>query len=725
MRDGFRIFCLLATFSVALATHAQEAEEAAPRDYIIKALKEGDVFDYDIATGMISAPNGIRVIYHPDQPDSTELTADKATLKQDTGQVTATGNVILRREGQIWKADSLEYNFKTRNFKTAAFRGGDLKYFIRGTQLEGSQTNGVYTARGVLFTQDDTPDPTAYIRSQKVVITPGKRIEFYGASLHVGKIPVAYLPYYKRDLERHPWNMHLEPGYRSQWGPYLLTATRWPGTPQFGGEMNLDYRVQRGFAFGPDFKWDAGRWGSGQLESYFAFDDDPMNDSNSNPLNRERQRLRFTHRANWDRDTQALGVINFESDEYMRRDFFENEYRENIQPKSFLELNRNWENYNLNLLAQPRLNDHYGTVERLPDLRFSGLRQQIGEGPFYYDTETSAGYFKRKYADSSSPWFGGSRFDTLHQVYLPQTFGGWLNVTPRVGGRLTHYGETDGPGSTIGTADRVVFNTGVEFSTKASRLYPDAESKFFEMNGLRHIVEPSFNYVYVPRPNEKPADLPQYDYEVTSPRLLPIMYPDYNAIDAVDAQNVLRMGLRNRLQTRRNNQLEDMLDWAIYTDWRLNPLTDQQTFAGLFNDLRFRPRSWLSLGSNLRYDLDDGMWRMINNSITFEPKTNWGVTLGNFYYLEPGKTSKADRDSVAYTSFSYRFNEEWSFSTYHYYDTKRGRMSDHSYTLYRDFRSWVGYLDLRFIDSVGTTREDDFQISLNFSFKTYPRAPKR
>ena len=35
------------------------------------------------------------------------------------------------------------------------------------------------------------------------------------------------------------------------------------------------------------------------------------------------------------------------------------------------------------------------------------------------------------------------------------------------------------------------------------------------------------------------------------------------------------------------------------------------------------------------------------------------------------------------------------------------------------------YLDLRFIDSEGTTREDDFQISLNFSFKTYPRAPKR
>jgi hypothetical protein len=99
--------------------------------------------------------------------------------------------------------------------------------------------------------------------------------------------------------------------------------------------------------------------------------------------------------------------------------------------------------------------------------------------------------------------------------------------------------------------------------------------------------------------------------------------------------------------------------------------------------------------------------------------------VGHFYYLEPGKTSKDDRDSVVYTSFAYRFDEDWSFGTSHYFDAKRGRLSDQSYTLYRDFRSWTGFLDLRLLDSEGSTREDDFQISINFSLKARPRPPKR
>ena len=718
-----RYFPRTVVLVVLFFAHSLMSAQNQTSPWKIEATGPDGNIKYDLKTGSVSAANGVKVTYKKGEPNAAEMTAQKALLHQNTGLVIASGNVVLRREGQTWKTEELEYNFKTKQIKATSFRGGNLKYYVKGEDLQGAQTNGAFTARNVVYTLDDTPNPDYYILAKRVEISPGKKIKFHGASLHVGKLPVAYLPYYERNLGRHPWNTHIELGNRSNWGTFLLTSTRWPATDKFGGEMDIDYRSKRGFALGPDVFWDYGKWGKGDLESYFAFDDDPMNDSNGNPLNSKRQRFRFSHRADWGQSTSALGVMNFESDEYMRRDFFEHEYRRNVQPKTFLELNHDYDNYNLNLLTQARINDHFGTIERLPDLRFSGLRQQLGKSDFYYDMETSLSHFRRKYSNDGNPWFGGQRFDTIHQVYMPNNYFGWLNVTPRIGGRLTHYSETEGPGSTLGTADRFVLNTGVELSAKASRLYAGADSKLFELNGLRHIIEPSLNYVYVPRPNEKPNELPQYDYEVTSARLLPIMYPEYNAIDAIDGQNVLRMGLRNRLQTRRKNQLDEFFDWAIYTDWRLNPLSGQQDFAGLFNDISFRPRSWITLGSNLRYDVDEGMWRLINNSITFAPLSKWAVSLGNFYYLEPGKTSKADRDSVAYTSLAYRFNEEWSFSTRHYYDTKRGRMSDHSYTLYRDFRSWVGYLNLRFVDSEGSSREDDFQISLNFSLKTYPRAP--
>ena len=100
------------------------------------------------------------------------------------------------------------------------------------------------------------------------------------------------------------------------------------------------------------------------------------------------------------------------------------------------------------------------------------------------------------------------------------------------------------------------------------------------MHDLRHIVEPSVNYVFVPTPNYRPDQLPQFDREIPSLRLLPIEYPDYNAIDAIDSQNVLRLTLRNKLQTRREDGIQNLVNWALYTDWRLDPRPGEINFLG-------------------------------------------------------------------------------------------------------------------------------------------------
>ena len=92
-----------------------------------------------------------------------------------------------------------------------------------------------------------------------------------------------------------------------------------------------------------------------------------------------------------------------------------------------------------------------------------------------------------------------------------------------------------------------------------------ARSKAWEVDGLRHTVEPGLNYVYVPQPGERPPQLPQYDFEFVTPRLLPIDFPDYNSIDSIDSRNVIRWSLRNRLQTRRAGDTFHILNWNVYT----------------------------------------------------------------------------------------------------------------------------------------------------------------
>ena len=81
-----------------------------------------------------------------------------------------------------------------------------------------------------------------------------------------------------------------------------------------------------------------------------------------------------------------------------------------------------------------------------------------------------------------------------------------------------------------------------------------------------------------------PGKLPQFDHEMPSFRLLPIEYPDYNAIDSIDTQNVLRLGFHNKLQTKREGKVEDLVNWNLYTDLRLDPREGQTTFLASSQD---------------------------------------------------------------------------------------------------------------------------------------------
>ena len=712
-----------------LAQEDPPKEVEPPPPWKVLPIGPNAMSNFDFKTKTTTYSGRYRVLYHPGQPDAAEMTSDSGTFKHESKHITATGNVVLRRDGNIWKAERMEYNFNTRNITSAQFRTGNLEFFMQGENLTGNTTNKIYTAKNATFTTDDVAKPTLVIKAKEVEIVPGEHIIFRNASLHFGKLPVMYFPYYKRSLKRHPWNMHFEPGIKSEWGSYLLSSLRWPSSDKFGGEFHFDYRSQRGFAMGPDLHYKLGSGGEGRLSLYRAWDDDPLKDSLSRPIDRERDLAIWQHRLSTTNGFTATANFNLESDEYMRRDFFEGLYRDNVQPNSFLELDKKWSNYELNLLMQPRVNDFYESVQRLPDLRLSGTRHRLGDTPLFYDTESSLAYLNRRYANSSTDDYGMMRLDTLHQIYMPKTYNGWLNVNPRVGGRFTHYGATEGRGKSTASSERYVFNTGVELSTKFSKLMPDVQNKLLDVNGLRHIVKPSINYVFIPRPNRTPGELDKLDSELSSPNLLPFEMPEYNAIDNIDSQNAVRLGLRNIWQTRRAPRIgeqqaraiDELIDWNLYTDWRLDPNSSQNTFADAFSDLRFRPRNWIELQSNHRYDLDNSMWRLMNNSVHFTPDDNWRLDLGHYYYLAQPSTSKADRTSVMYTGAAYRLNEDWSFATRQYYDAVKGQLSQHSYTLHRDMRSWTFFVDLRFVTDTGR-RNDEFQISLNYSLKAFPRA---
>ncbi len=724
-----RLRTIFALALVLLAsTHVLQAQQQPETklEIVPRNQQEGGSLMTDLGTGLTIATNGVLVKY-----GDAVLTADSATIDPVGGEITADGQVRIQQGEQLWASEHVRYNYKTHQMVAEQFRTGETPVFASGLGLHGDLTNHVYAATNAVMTTDDVARPAFRIKARRIEIIPGKRIRAYGATLYAGNVPVFYFPYFSRAIGEHSNNFNGTPGYRSLYGPFILGRYTWYYNDEFDGVFHLDYRGKRGPGVGPDINYNLGEWGQGALKYYYTHDRNSEIDELGTPIPEDRQRVWFSYQANPATNFYVKSLVRYESDLAVVRDFFEGEYRKDPQPNKFFEANKFWNTFSVDAYDEPRLNEFLQTIERLPDIKLTGYPQQIGSSPLYYESESSAGYYRSLFAvdqgtngPPSGDNFAAARADTYHQVTLPLTLFGWLNVVPRVGGRGTYYSEATGPGATTDEQTRGVFNTGAEVSFKAYRLWQGAQSKFFEVDGLRHILEPSVNYVFVPSPSVPPGELPKFDYELPSLRLLPIVYPDYNAIDSVDSQNVIRWGLRNKLQTKRDGQVVNLVNWNVYMDWLLKPRADQNTFSDFYSDLTLKPRSWLTLESIVRYSLNSGEFTMAYETLTIHPSTVWSWSLGQYYLrteLSPPPTAPGVGNNVFTSTFHYRLNENWGLRMNHYFDADTGRLREQSYSVYRDLRSWTAALS--FINRENPTGPQDFTVAFTFSLKAYPHYP--
>lgn len=671
---------------------------------------------YDMATGVAIATNGVVIRYGT----NTTLAARQAMLDPNTGWAAAEGDVSLQNEGRYWRGEKLQYNFKTGELSANQFRVGMPPFYAEGSALSAHQSNRVYSASNARLTTDNVANPAYTIRADTLSITPGQSLEADNATIRLGQVPIFFLPKYTRSLDQNPNQFFITPGYRSLFGPYLLGSYRWTLNTNLSGAFNLDYRQKRGLGFGPELAYDIGPFGAGDINYYYAHDDRPGKDPEGFPIRDDRYRVKFSHQTTIQTNLTAKILFQKQSDSRVIRDFFESDYRDDPQPKSFVEIEQLWPNFSLDLLAQPQVNDFFQTVERLPDVKLTAIRQQIGSSPLFYEGENSAGYFSfqppERYAALD---YAALRADTFHQVLLPWTLFGWLNVAPRVGGRFTHYRETDSDGIGREEQNRAIFNTGAEASFKASRIWRHVQSQAWDVNELRHIIEPSVNYVFVPNPSTPPRRLPQFDHELQSLRLLPVDYPDYNSIDSIDSQNVLRLTLRNKLQTKREQGIDNLVHWALFTDWRIDRRSGQTSFADVFSDLDVKPRSWLLLSSEVRFNVEDAHLVLSKHTATIEPNSVWAISLGHWYIREDPRFGRETGNNLIHSSLYYRLNENWAARVTHHYEARDGVLEEQYYTLYRDLRSWTAALTFRIRDH--RAEPDDFTVAITFSLKAFPR----
>ena len=408
-------------------------------------------------------------------------------------------------------------------------------------------------------------------------------------------VPLLWLPVFYKPKDESPGLISVQWGKSSDWGYYLLMSKRFRLYDYPGIFVNLegDYYSARGFGYGGEVRISTEESRT-QMLAYSLWD---VNEYKTDDYYKYRIRVpkgRYDFRiANVTHLTPRLdfrGVFEKLSDPYFVRDFFEWRYNADPNPATYVSLEQQFDHFSAALYFRPQVNSFYTTVQRLPGFRIDVPRQELFGTNLYYQGDMSLDYMKmnwiefdrkpeRYYADSDLEGYKSFRFDTTHFLYYPLRFD-WLNIVPRAGFKLTGYSKTseekvnteellklfsaaDPEGTRAyhlhnyddrgGSRLRFAGELGVEMSTKLYNTWQDVKSTWLLLDGLRHVMRPYVNYTYIPEPTVDRDHLYYFD-----------------DTDRIDAQNFIRFGVENRLQTRDKNEIRNYLSMENYWDLHFN-----------------------------------------------------------------------------------------------------------------------------------------------------------
>jgi len=703
----------------------------------------------DASGALATASGNVQISY-----GATTIYADEAQYDPNTRDVIATGNVRIYRDGQLTLAERAVYNLETKDIFAASVSGDTAPFMFAGTSLQNMPGSKGYLVKEGLFTTSDAINPDWSLRAKRIRIYPNDRVILEDVKLYVGELPVMWLPYMYQSLNREN-AFTIVPGFRSLWGAYVLSSYTFPISEQVGGTLNLDYRSKRGPAAGFGVNWgpkqQAGKnWG--RFLAYGLNDQSPNINNTAlarEPISTARYRVSLQARQYITDDIYASVDINKLSDTRLLQDFYEHEFVLNPHPDNAISLTKFADDYTLTLLVRKQLNEFFDGTERLPEAALDVTRQPILGSKVFYEGQTSAGSYRFNHAkDSADPDYGFTRFDSFNQFVMPQTFFGWLNFVPRIGVRGTWYSESgqivpilqtttttlsNGAQQTAtntinqlvkqGPVFRPVFNTGFEASFKASKAYEDVQSRAWGLDGLRHIVQPYANLSYV-KAGADPQDLLQIDRLQRSSQPPPIDFPAFNGIDAIGDWDILRLGVRNRLQTRRDDSTFNWLEMDTFFDVRFTPQKftgvdpNPGRFSNVVNRLRWYPVPWLNLTMDAQLPVLDAGFNEVNTAANFIVNDRFSVSVGHRYI---DHNALFPDSSLIDLGGYLRINDNWAMSAHGAYEIHDHLIETQTYQIHRDLSSWIAGLGV-IVNNNGTAAKSqyDYGIMLTFTLKDLP-----
>ncbi|MCE0496744.1 MAG: hypothetical protein LV481_02185 [Methylacidiphilales bacterium] len=698
----------------------------------------------------------------------TVIFADHMIYDRSSHVVTANGNVRIFTADRVYRGDSMTYNLTTKAMTSSAFYGGEYPKFLTAKQVTTPEFNH-YRLTNATFTTNNRENPSFHLAASTIEYRPNDEVVLKNVLFYVGDVPILYFPIIVQSLTDSRPVYQFSLGDSGQFGYFMNNAYNWVLDDKIRGTAEFDVREKRGYAGGVDVQYYPSAYSEMLLKTYYAQDnlyaktytpgavsrgDLSDNDVYDGVPSDNRYRIAYQQHLQFTPDFTSIADINAWSDPWITRDYFTGEYQQENQPPNFVNLQQYNPNYTVSLLASPQVNPFFETAQRLPEFQVETKQQKIFDWPVEYTSQSSVVSFELHYADvndfqnpsgyiyrsipNSTAYayyhpnatydynpnqltnYSADRYDTYHEFSYPHQYFNFLSLTPRIGGRLTIYNDDNQPANTTDNdKTRLAGDVGLEGDFKISRTWLNVSNPNLGIDGIRHVIEPFFDSEFAPSPTVTPNNIRGFDDRLYSTTPPPLDWTEYNSIDSIDKEAVVRFGVINSLQTKRDGANTDLITWKTYADadfdHNFSAATPNSTFSNLFNNINYNATQQFSFSSQSALAITGNSYNQVINSINWFPDASVKASLGDAYINH--SPIFPNGNSIVLDLF-YRMNEHWQFEAQGQADATNGSLQNQQFTIYRDLDAWQVALTYSDAEING---QGDHSVYLSFTLKALPK----
>jgi lipopolysaccharide export system protein LptA len=567
----------------------------------------------------------------------------------------------------------------------------------------------------------------------------------------VGDVPLFYSPFFAAPADQPNVPLRratvghdsiLGGKFETVWNMFMLLGLEEPAGVRW--DLYADYFTERGPAFGMGTEYTGqglfglpGTYaGNGLIYGIHDSGNDVLGTGRNSlmPKDEARGRILLRHRHFLPANASLIAEIGLISDRNYLEQFNEREFDNGKDNETLLYLKQDLGNFAWSILARPQLNDFENTTEWLPRGDLYLFSEPLLNGLLTWSSHTSAGYGNLEPSVAPSdpndlfnplPFVadvGGAVLMSRHELRMPFSVGP-VNLVPFVMGEAAVWGE----GFDGNSIDRFVGSAGVRSSLLIWRTYPFVSSRVFNLNGLAHKIRLEAEYALTESTRDL-AEIPQYNEfddnaqerfrqrlitNTFGGRLPAVFEPRGYAVrtgagsslmspyhELVDDQQVVRLALRQRLQTKVGppDRLR-IRDWMrLDLEASFFPKANRDNFGedvGLLGgqyQWNFGDRTRLE--ASTYFDLFDNAQELWNIGLHSQRTSRGSV------YMGVRQVKGAGLDSQILTcSYSYSMGPKWFSTAYTAYDLGETRNAGQGLVITRIGADFLIHLGVNYDES--------------------------